>query len=137
MDPLLRELRANIQEGDASVYLQAVIGSSLYTGLFSSPSRFTRDFATWLSESADGWDGGETEGPTREGFEALALKEVDREPDPQYVTLRDATVVFSAIEAHRLPFVRLDLDAVDSWWIRPGRHPDDEPSHESDDPPQS
>lgn len=136
MDPLLRELRANIQEGNASLYLRAVSGSSVYTGLNSSPARFTRDFAEWLSEGADEIDDARGDVPTREEFEALALKEVEREPDPRYVTLRDATVVFSSIEAHRLPFVRLDLETVDSWWIRPGWHPDAEPSDENDEQPQ-
>lgn len=137
MDPLLKELRANIQEGNASLMLRAVSGSAVYQGVISSPSRFTRDFATWLSEVAGEMDSDNSDIPTREEFEALALKDVDREPDPRFVTLRDATVVFSSIEAHRLPFVRLDLEAVDSWWIRPGGHPDAETSSEPDKQPQS
>jgi hypothetical protein len=123
MDPPLKELRENIQKGSASLVLGAVSGSAVYQGIISNPARFTSDFAAWLSEESEESDPGK---PTREEFEALALTDVNAEPDPRYVTLRNATVVFSSIEAHRLPFVRLDLEAVDAWWIRPGWHPDDE-----------
>lgn len=136
MDPLLKELRENIQNGRASVYLNAVSGSAVYMGLISSPARFTHDFAAWLAERADGIDGDDPDVTTREEFEALALQDVDGEPNLRYVTLRDATVVFSSIESHRLAFVRLDLDTIDSWWVRPGWHPDTESSPESDGQPQ-
>lgn len=126
MDPLLRELRDKIDASGASVHLYAAAGGTTYMGLISKPSRFTKDFDVFIDEAVENLDPADPDQPTSEEFRALALSDADSEPDPRYVTLRNATVIFSAIESHRVPFLRLDLDSLDSWWIRPGRHPDDE-----------
>jgi len=134
MDPLLKELREKIDANGATMCLYAASGGTSYIGKISKPSRFTRDLGAFIEEAAEGLDPHDEDQPTPDEVRALALSDTDSEPDPRYVTLRDATVVFSAIESHRVPFLRLDLGSLDSWWIRPGWHPsaEEKDDHEVD-----
>lgn len=134
MDPRLKELLANIDKSGASLKLYAIAGGNAIIGLISDPRRFTGDVAEFIEEeiAREG-----EERPAPEAFRSLVLDTPDVEEDPRYITLRDATVVLSAIESHKVSFLRLDAESISSWWLRPGRHPDDDDDADADADPDA
>lgn len=124
MDPLLKELRENIEKTGATVTLFANVGPVTVIGLISSPRRFTEDVGEYLEERAASLEAKETESPTPDEIRGLGLAHNESEVDQRYWTLRDATMIISAIESHEVPFLRLDTEAISTWWLRAGSHPD-------------
>ena len=93
MDPLLRELRANVEASDfAAVTLYALVDGHLIVGEFCSTHHFTEDFNECIKTRVI-----EAEmdvGPPNvsvDQLHSLRLANPDAKPDDRYITLRSAS----------------------------------------------
>jgi hypothetical protein len=130
MDPLLRELRANVEASDfAAVTLYAMVDGHLVVGEFCSARRFTEDFnestQTRIIEAET--DVGPP-GETVDRLRSLLLADPDTEPDERYITLRSASVVSLGDQVVELPSVHLDTESISAWWLGGWSLPPDHPS---------
>lgn len=129
MDPLLRELRANVEASEfAAVMLYAMVDGHLILGEFCSARRFTEGFnestQTRIVEAE--MDVGPP-GETVDRLRSLLFTDPDTEPDDRYITLRSASVVSLGDQVVELPSLRLDTESISAWWLGPWSLPPDDP----------
>ncbi|HXS34389.1 MAG TPA: hypothetical protein VN758_11525 [Solirubrobacterales bacterium] len=135
MDPLLRELRANVEASDfAGVTLYALVDGHLIVGEFCPARRFTEDFnertETRIVEAE--MDVGPPN-VSAEQLRSLLLAHPDTEPDERYITLRSASIVSLGDQVVELPSFRLDTEAVSAWWLGGWSLPPDDPKRQGAD----
>ena len=129
MDPLLRELRTNVEASDfAAVTLYAMVDGHLVVGEFCSARRFTEDFnestQTRIVEAE--MDVGPPN-VTVDQLRSLRFANPDTDPDDRYITLRSASVVSLGDQAVELPSIRLDTESISAWWLGPWSLPSNDP----------
>jgi hypothetical protein len=129
MDPLLRELRANVEASDfAAVTLYALVDGHLIVGEFCSTHYFTEDFnertKTRIIEAEM------DVGPPNvsvDQLHSLRLANPDAEPDDRYITLRSASIISLGDQVVELPSFRLDTESISAWWLGGWSLPPDDP----------
>jgi hypothetical protein len=134
MDPLLRELRANVEASDfAAVTLYAMVDGHLLVGEFCPARHFVEDFnertKTRIIEAEM------DVGPPNmsvDQLRALRLANPDAEPDERYITLRSASIVSLGDQVVELPSLRLDTESISAWWLGGWSLPPDRPAGPSD-----
>ena len=129
MDPLLRELRANVEASDfAAVTLYAMVDGHLIVGEFCSAGHFTEDFnertKTRIVEAE--MDVGPPD-VSIDRLRSLRLTNPDSEPDDRYITLRSASIVSLGDQVVELPSFRLDTESISAWWLGGWSLPPDNP----------
>jgi hypothetical protein len=134
MDPLLRELQANVEASDfAAVTLYAMVDGHLVVGEFCSARHFTEDFnertRTRIVEAE--MDVGPPD-VSVDQLRSLHLANPDAEPDERYITLRSASIVSLGDQVVELPSFRLDTESISAWWLGEWSLPPGAPGRRTD-----
>jgi hypothetical protein len=113
MDPELGRLFGG--ERDAlSLRVSMIVHGVVLTGAPAHPSRWGEDVNKLIEE--------QPASPDVDALDLAWLAEAPTATDADqhaYGTLRDVMVVLPSGEAFRVSFVRVDLEQVDAWWLRP------------------
>jgi hypothetical protein len=113
MDPRLEQF-IRTERDAVTMTLTFLLHGVLVTGVPSHPSRWGDDVNAWIDEV-------QTRGSDADPltFDFLRQTPTDAEEVHGYLTLRDVTVQFATGAAFTVPFIRVDLEHVSAWWVRP------------------